>query len=73
MQPVNKGKVLWFAPHLPMPKVMLRLSSLTRKYSELSLGRGVWGMGTALSSIDQSFFLSQESATMKVWHPAFLS
>ena len=49
MQPVNKGKELWFAPHLPMPKVMLRLSSLMRKYSELSLGRGGLGMGTALS------------------------
>ena len=47
--PVNKGKELWFAPHLSMSKVMLRLSSLTRKYSELSLGRGGLGMGTALS------------------------
>ena len=49
MQPVNKGKELWFAPHLSMSKVMLRLSSLMRKYSELSLGRGGLGMGTALS------------------------
>lgn len=49
MQPVNKGKVLCCAPDLPMSKVMLRLNSLVRQYSEASLGRRVLGTGTGLS------------------------